>query len=415
MYLLGCCDNLPIRCSVAGKLFRPNYEWSTHMRIVVLGYIIRGPLGGMAWHYLQYVVGLMRLGHDVRFVEDSDDYPACYDPSRHLTDCDPSYGLRFAADVFGRLGMAEVWSYYDAHTQSWLGPDAENAEQFCRSADLLLNLSGVNPLRDWTHVVPIRVFVDTDPLFTQVRNLTDSAARERARQHNVFFTYGENMDGGAAQVPDDGLHWRATRQPIVLDLWPVALPPPAASYTTVMQWQSHRPVERSGAWYGTKSASFQAYIDLPRRTTVPLEIALGGNEAPRSLLRKRGWSLRDPLVVALTPWDYQNYIRGSRGEVTVAKHGYVISRCGWFSDRSAAYLASGRPVVTQETGFSDWLPVGSGLFSFRNPAEALAALAEIEKDYRHHSVHARRLAEEYFDSAGILSRLIEQAIAMSAS
>src|SRR5438270_7727972 len=191
------------------------------MRIVVLGYIVRGPIGGLAWHHLQYVLGLVRLGHDVVFVEDSDDFPSCYDPSRHVVDCDPSYGLRFAADAFERVGLNEKWAYHDAHTDQWYGPARIGAEQFCRSADLVLNVSSVNPLRDFTAEAPIRALVDTDPLFTQVRHLTDEVARKRALDHTVFFTFAENVRLGIANLPDDSIDWQATRQPVVPDLWPV--------------------------------------------------------------------------------------------------------------------------------------------------------------------------------------------------
>jgi hypothetical protein len=383
------------------------------MRIVVLGYIVRGPIGGLAWHHLQYVLGLVRLGHEVRFIEDSDDYPACYDPSRHVVDCDPSYGLRFAADAFGRLGLGDEWAYHDAHTGRWLGAARSSAEAFCRSADVVLNISAVNPLRDWALEVPVRVLVDTDPVFTQVRHLTDDTARKRALEHNAFFTFAENVSCGTAQLPDDGFEWRTTRQPIVLDAWPVTPSPPAAPYTTVMQWQSYRPVEYDGKWYGTKSASFQPYFDLPHRATVPLEIALGGSDAPREMLREKGWSLQNPLDVARTPGSFQDYVRASRGEFAVAKQGYVASNSGWFSERSAGYLASGRPVVTQETGFSEWLPLGCGLFSFREVDEALGALDRIEKDYDRNAIGARKLAEEHFESGEILSRLLREAAAAS--
>ncbi len=184
------------------------------MRIVVLGYVVRGPIGGLAWHHLQYVDGLNRLGHDVRFVEDSDDFAGCYDPSRHVTDADPSFGLRFAADAFGRLGLTEKWSYFDAHSNRWAG--APSAEEFCRSADMVLNVSGVNPLREWTARPSVRVFVDTDPLFTQVHNLPDEAARSRVAGHNVFFSFGENIGKPSSTVPDDGFPRQPTRQPIVL-------------------------------------------------------------------------------------------------------------------------------------------------------------------------------------------------------
>src|SRR5437764_344950 len=209
------------------------------LRIVLLGYIVRGPLGGLAWHHLQYALGLDRLGHEVYFVEDSDDYPSCYDPERGVTDTDPSYGLRFAKDTFEKVGLGGCWAYHDAHTGRWLGPCAGRIVTACASADLLLNLSAVNPLRPWFLEVPVRVLVDTDPVFTQINHLTDPKARDAALKHNVFFSFGETVGSEQGSTPDDGFPWRATRQPIVLDAWPVTPGPPDGKFTTVMQWDSY--------------------------------------------------------------------------------------------------------------------------------------------------------------------------------
>jgi len=379
------------------------------MRIVVLGYIVRGPIGGLAWHHLQYVLGLAQLGHDVRFFEDSDDYPSCYDPSRHVVDTDPTYGLRFAGDTFGRAGLENKWAYHDAHTSQWMGPAANRAEEFSRSADVVLNISGMNPIRDWAADIPVRVFIDTDPVFVQVRNITDDRARKRAATHNSFFTFAENVGNGSARIPSDGFDWKPTRQPVVLDAWNVEPPPASAPYTTVMQWQSYPPLEYDGKWYGMKAASFERYADLPSMTNVRLEIALGGSDAPREALQSKGWRIENPLEVADTSEDFQKYLRASRGEVTVAKHGYVESNSGWFSERSANYLASGRPVIAQDTGYTEWLPTGDGLFSFSDPAEVIEAIDAVERDYSHHSTHARRIAEEYFDSRQVLIRMLDEA------
>src|SRR5439155_10118990 len=166
---------------------------TSRLRIVVLGYIVRGPLGGMVWSNLQYLQGLARLGHDVYFVEDSNDYPSCYDPARDVVDADPSYGLAFAGRTLERIGLHERWTYWDAHTARWLGPCAARAGEICATADLLLNLCGVNPLRPWLEAIPVRAFVDEDPAFTQIRHLTDPAARELAARHTAFFSFGENV------------------------------------------------------------------------------------------------------------------------------------------------------------------------------------------------------------------------------
>jgi hypothetical protein len=376
----------------------------TALRIVVLGYLVRGPLGGLAWHHLQYVLGLARLGHDVHFLEDSDDYPSCYDPRRDVVDADPSYGLRFAAHAFDTLGMPDRWAYYDAHTSRWLGPAASRAPDLCARAELLLNVSGVNPLRPWLAKVRHRVFIDTDPAFTQIRHLIDPAAHALALAHTAFFTFAENI--ADSTVPDDGFPWQPTRQPIVLDAWPVTPGPPDARFATVMQWDSYQARDYAGRRYGMKSDSFAPYIDLPTRAGPRFELALGSPTAPRESLEAKGWLLRDPRPPTRDPWEYQRYIRESKGEWGVAKHGYVVTNSGWFSERSAAWLASGRPVITQDTGFSRWLPTGAGLLPFTTVEEALAAIEELDRHYEHHCHAARQLAATHFDSDKVLADLL---------
>lgn len=379
------------------------------LRIIVLGYIVRCPLGGMAWHYLHYVLGLAELGHEVYYLEDSEDYPCCYDPTRHVTDVDPSYGLGFTAKTFERLGFGERWAFYDAHRSEWRGPCADRAIRLCKDADLLINISGANPLRDWTMKIPARVFVDTDPVFEQIRQLTDPERRCRANDHTAFLTFGHNLATGRSRIPDDGLPWQATRQPIALRAWPLQDPPKEGRFTSVMQWDSYPPREYAGRFYGMKSDSFRAFVDLPGRMGPIFELALGTASAPRDWLREHGWLLRDPLEVTRTPWSYQSYIRSSRAEFSVAKHGYVEGWSGWFSERSAAYLASGRPVVAQDTGFSEWLPVDEGLISFETLEEAAAGVEKVLADYDRHRLAAHRLAAEYFDSRIVLEQLIENA------
>ena len=387
----------------------------SRLRIIVLGYIVRCPLGGMAWHYLQYVLGLARLGHDVYFIEDSDDYPSCYDPTRHVTGVDAGYGLRFAAAAFERVGLGERWAYHDAHTSTWHGPCSAQVAQISRSADLLLNISGSNPLRPWLQEVAVRVFVDTDPAFEQIRQLTVPQRRDLAQQHTAFFSFGENIGQECCTVPDDGLPWQATRQPIVLEQWPTSPGPPGGRFTTVMQWDSYPTREYRGIRYGMKSESFEPYLELPRRVDSVLELALGSCSAPRDLLRQSGWQLRNSLEPTRDLRTYQDYIRESRAEFGIAKHGYVASRSGWFSERSACYLASGRPVAVQDTGFSRFLPTGTGLCCFESPQEAVAAIADVNRDYQRHCRAAREIAEQFFDSDRVLRHLLERALSSAAT
>lgn len=384
---------------------------SEKLRIVVLGYLVRGPIGGMAWHHLQYVLGLKRLGHAVIFVEDSEDYPACYDPTTHEVGVDPSYGVAFADCTFRRLEFDD-WAYFDSHTETWHGPASEHAASACEEADLVLNVSGVNPLRPWLATVPHRVLIDTDPVFTQVKNLSDEATRERSTSHTDFYSFGELIPTSHSTVPDDGFPWQATRQPVVLDCWPVR-DPVGDRYTTVMQWQSYPPVTHEGREFGTKMESFAEVEALPSDLDVQFELALGSASAPRKRLRELGWLLRDPIEAAPDPWGYQEYLSSSRGEFSVAKHAYASTCSGWFSERSACYLASGRPVIVQETGFSDLLPTGQGLHSFLTVEEARASIEAVEGNYLTNCRAAREIAEQCFDSDKVLSQLVQSIYASS--
>lgn len=388
-------------------------EAASGLRIVVLGYLVRGPIGGLVWHHLQYVLGLARLGHEVVFLEDSDDEPCCYDPARDAIGTDARFGLAYVKGLFrafSSAGIADRWAWYDAPARRWLGPFADQATGFCRRADLVLNLSGMNPLREWLAEVPRRVLVDTDPAFTQIRHLTDPQARQRAEAHNRFFSFGENIGREGCAIPQDGFDWQPTRQPVVLDCWTPSPAPQSGALTTVMQWDSYATREWNGVQYGMKSASFMPYVQLPELTGCAFELTLGGGSPPREELLKEGWMLHDPLDLLQTPWAYQRFITGSRGEFSVAKQGYVISRSGWFSERSAAYLASGRPVIIEDTGFSQNLDVGEGLLTFNTPSQAVRAVEELQENYQRHCQAARAIAERSFDARQVISDLLARAL-----
>lgn len=381
---------------------------TSRLRILVLGYLVRGPLGGIAWHYLQYVLGLRHLDHDVFFFEDSDDYPSCYDPARNVTDADPTYGLAFAARMFDRAGVGDRWTYYDAHTGQWIGPAADASLKLCETADVVLNVSGVNPLRPWMMDIPVRVLIDTDPGFTQIRHLKDPIARARASQHTVFLTFGENIGQPGCTIPADGFPWVPTRQPVVMEAWTPGGGSIHHPLTTVMQWDSYRAAEYGGVHYGMKVDSFGPYLDLPARTRETFAVALGASMDIQQRLTGRGWTVLDSRVPTADPWTFQDFVTGSKAEFSVAKHGYVVSRSGWFSERSVAYLASGRPVVVQDTGFTRWLHADGGVLAFTSPEEALAQLEALNGSYDAHCRLAREVALEYFQSEKVLSRVLNE-------
>jgi hypothetical protein len=386
------------------------------LRIVVGGYLVRAPLGGQAWHYLQYIAGLAALGHEILYIEDScffedDEYEWYYDPRVGVSGDDPAYGLDFVRHALARFGVEDRWAFYEASTDRWHGPAAATAVSFCRDADLFVNVSGINPVRPWLAGIPLRLFVDTDPCFTQIRLLTNPINRRHALQHNVFATFGENIPAGLSDLPDDSFDWIPTRQPMMLEAWPVSPGQPDAPLTAVMAWQTYGPVEHDGRAYGVKADSFEPFLDLPRHRAESFELALGGHEAPRDVLARNGWRLLDRGPTSLD--DYQAYLSSSKAEFGIAKAGYVVSDCGWFSERSAGYLASGRPVVVQSTGFEEWLPSGEGVLPFATPDEATAALDDLATHYERHCRAARELVTEYFDHKVVLGCLLERACATS--
>lgn len=378
------------------------------LRVVVGVYVARGPMGGLSWHYLHYAAALADLGHHVTVIEDSGDHEwCCYHPTTGVNDADPGDGLAYAARCYDRLGLGERWSYYDAHTTTWHGPAATAVAAELRLADVFVNVSGATVMRPWLEEIPRRVFIDTDPGFTQVRHLTVPADRTLADAHTDFFTFGECIGRSDCLLQADGFAWKPTRQPLALGWWRARSPVAEQRFTTVMRWDSYYVRRHDGVELGMKSRSFEPYRDLPARTPVPLEIALGG-PAPDDELRARGWRIRDPFKVASDPWAMQDYVAGSMAEFTVAKHGYVSTRSGWFSERSANYLASARPVITQDTGFPSLLPTGSGLLAFANPDEALACIDSVRTRPIEHGAAAREIAEEYFDGRRILDGLLAE-------
>lgn len=378
------------------------------LKILLLGYIVRGPLAGMTWHHIQYLIGLNDLGHDVYFYEDSgDSHYCCYNPQTGNNNEDPTYGLDYFKNLFLRLELNNIWCYHDNHQNNYFGNFRKNFLDEFSDFDILINLSASNPIREWMLKIPNRVLIDTDPVFTQIRNIQNTARKDLTTKHNVHFTFGENINLPNCKIPDDGFNWRATRQPIVLRLWQNSTMAHNQKFTSILQWKSYNSMQYEGVKYGVKSESFHPYMGLPKDTDQNLELALGGPDAPRVELRKNNWEITNPLDISSDPWNYMEYINNSKAEFSVAKEAYVKSYSGWFSERSACYLASGRPVLTQDTGFTEIIETGSGLLSFGSPIEALFGIDEINSNYRKHCKKAKEIAREHFNAKSILKSLIE--------
>lgn len=378
---------------------------TTPLRIIVTGLIAAYPLGGMAWHYLQYVLGLARLGHDVYYWEDSGRAP--YNPVEGGRSGDCTYNVDYLARVMARFELADRWAYSFAEQGPWFGLSDQRRAEVVGSADLLLNISGSLDRPEKYRQVRRLAYVDTDPVFTQLKLARGHAGLcARVPAHDLHFSFGECM---ADFRPATGQRWRPTRQPVVLSEWRPG-GPHRGVYTTVMNWTSYKPETHGGRTYGHKDVEFLRFVELPRQVApAALEVAGAAGrmeQMPRDLLTRAGWRVVDPAAVCPDPDGYRHYLESSKAEWSVAKSGYVQGRSGWFSERSACYLAAGRPVVVQDTGFSAVLPVGEGIVPFTTPEEAVAAIREVEGNYPRHAKAGRAIAAEYFDSDRVLTRLI---------
>jgi len=393
---------------------------TSRLRIIVTGMAAQYPVGGVAWDYLQYVIGLARLGHDVVYHEDTWCWP--YHPLKRTMTDDAGYSAAYLRDFFARYApeLGERWHYLHLHETS-CGMTRSAFDEFARTADLLINVSGACLIPDALSPNCRKLFIDTDPGYNQIILSERPAWSENVERwcagvhaHDRFFTYGEKIGAPDCGVPEGGLTWRKTRMPVVLDLWPLSPERSAAAapWSTVMTWNVFKgPLAYRGVEYFGKPPEFAKIINLPRRLNVRFRVAVGGTEAPFDELAAHGWRTEDGPRLTLTPEDYQNYLAASRGEVSIAKQVYVALRTGWFSTRSACYLAAARPVVVQDTGFAKLLPTGRGLHAFTTADEAAAAIEAVERDYPAETKAAREIAHAYFAADSVLSRLIDDAFA----
>jgi hypothetical protein len=376
-------------------------------RIVVNSYMVRYPLGGMMSWVLQYLVGFHRMGHEVYFVEKSG-YPSdCYDAERDIMTDDCKYGVGVVDELLARFGLDERWCFVDAGGEHH-GLSERQLSRAFEAADLYIDMGTRG---DWTEEAEAsgaRVFVDGEPGYCQIRMEKALAAGQESPRFDHYYSTGRNIGTAKASAPTAGKRWRPIFHPVNVELFENRPPPAGAGYTTVMNWQSHPPLEFEGRVYGQKDLEFEKFVSLPGATNASLELAVSGERVPSGRLLDAGWKLRDSHEVTASYDSFIDYIRSSRGEFSVAKNVFVATRSGWFSDRSAAYLASGRPVVMQDTGFSSHLPCGEGLFAIDSAEEAAEALDQIEADYPRHRAAAREVAAEHLDAPKVLARLLEE-------
>lgn len=366
------------------------------MRVILGGMVAGVPgHGGATWAALQYSLGLRALGHDVLLL---DEVRGPGDPAARAA-C-----LTHVTDAFGLERRAALLT----GGRSAIGLSYDEVLTFAVSADLLVNLAGTVHDPAVLEAVPRRLLVDLDPAFTQLWHA--QGVDVGVATHDRFASVGLRLHADECDVPDGGVRWEPTLPPVVLERWPVVAAEPTEGLTAIANWRSYGTIEHEGVRYGQKAHSVRALIDLPRRLDEPPRFALlidPSETQDIAELHRHGWVLIDAARETATPESYARFVRASEAELGIAKEGYVVSRCGWFSDRSACYLASGRPVVAQRTGWQHVLPEGAGLLGFDDAAEAADAVAAVHAEPSRHAAAARALAEEWLDARKVLPPLLE--------
>ena len=381
-------------------------------KIIVFGILFWYPLAGVTYQFLHYLMGLRRLGYDPYYIEDSARW--IYDPRLNDLSPDASGNIAAVLPALEAHGFSDRWAFRGKYPEGrCYGLSESRIEELYREADAFLNITGAQELRDEHLGCKRRIYVESDPFASQVKvALGNESMIKTLASHDTLFSFGENLGAADCDVPIEKFQWLPTRQPVAIDLWsdlPLAGGP---AYNTITTWHNKgKNIDYAGdTWYWTKDREFEKVLPLPtHRPSVQFELAATVDEPVKKLLRDYGWRQTDSLEISRDIGRYRQYIAASRGEFTVARDQYVRPRTGWFSDRSACYLAAGRPVITQETGFSKFLPSGKGLFAFSNLEDILQAVDSIESDYAGNCRAARDIAAEYFAAEKVIGSLMGRA------
>jgi hypothetical protein len=377
------------------------------MRIIVSGTIGLSGLGGQAWAVLQYLLGLRALGHEVYYLEDCGRSSWVYIWEKEEWTHELDYPAAYVQACLAPFGFGDRWIYRDNYRS--LGLPLPDFLELCGSADLLL-MRAV-PFWTWRNEYERprrRAFIDVDPGFTQITLANgDQGWREGVAKAERRFSFGQRLGAPDCPIPLQDGPWLPTLPPVFLAEWPF-MTGEGAHFTSIMRWQGFREVTHKGVAYGQRDKEFPRFIDLPALTPQKLLIAQMGIK-PEELTRY-GWETVHGEDISRTPAAYRDFIQRSRGEFSVPKNGYVTMRGGWFSDRSVCYLASGRPVLIEDTGLGDWLPVGEGLLTFSDLGSAVATIERVNGDYARHARAARRLAETRFATEKVLPALLDAAM-----
>jgi hypothetical protein len=372
-------------------------------RVILAGIIGRYPVGGVTWCALHYIAGFQALGYEVFYLEDTGE--CGFDPSANCISTDPAYALAYIERHLLLVGLKDAWTYIDFNG-TYHGKSRPQVADICAGADLMVNLSGGCWFSRPEYERLPKIFIDTDPGFTQlaIARAGPGWYQDFFASHQTLFTFGLNVTSPTCNLAATPFRWHPTVQPIALQFWPVVPPPQDAPYTTIMSWKT----DSFPGLSEEKGAHLTSLIDLPSKLPCRVLLAIAG-QPPGELLLRHKWELIDGVQATIDAFAYRDFIQKSRAELGFAKPMYVNTRSGWFSDRTLCYLATGRPALVCDTGIAEYLPCGEGLFVFNDERDILETIDKIEKDYVRHAAKARAIAQDFFVSEKVVCQLLKTA------
>jgi hypothetical protein len=376
-------------------------------RIIVGAYMVRYPLGGMMSWVFQHLAGFKALGNEVYFVEKYGYPNSCFNPLTRSMSNDCSYGIKTVNDLLATIGLEDNWCYVDQEG-NYFGMQKKRIESVFHSADCYIDLGTQNGWEEESSYCQLRILIDGEPGFSQISFFNDDELGRRYSRYDHFFTNGYNIGRAGNPAPTGEVIWKHMYSPVHASLFKVTEPDIKAPFTTVMNWQSHKPISYMGREYGQKDIEFEKFIQLPSLVDANLEVAVSGRNIPLDMLKRYKWNRVDGIEITQSYQSFCSYIEKAKAEFSVCKNVFVALNTGWFSDKSAAFLAAGRPVILQDTGFSEHLPCGTGLFAVTNTDEAKSAIEEIENNWAKHSIAAREIAMNYLDTVIVLKKFMQE-------
>ena len=378
------------------------------LRIIIGGFIGLYPTGGVTWDYIQYPLGLKMMGHEVYYIEDTVQFPKYQQHGKKWDDASDS--VTYLKQTMEHFGMGENWAYRDVASGNCYGLSLSRVHKLCKTADVFINISASTFMRNEYLAIPKRVLIDSDPMFTQIEYFLRSDAREDSPyrmkylidNHNYLFSFGENINKKDCKIPKLQFNWHTTRQPICLSYWTEQISiKRQKALSTVMNWSVNADLVYDNNTWGQKNIEFEKFVSIPKGfPDLNFELTVSNiPEGDKQRIINSGWKVLDPLITITNPKAYKNYIEQSGSEFSVAKETYIKSNSGWFSGRSACYLAAGKPVVAQETGWSKYIPCGKGLFAFNDINSSVDSIKNVVSDAKKHSKAAVEIAKSFFDSS----------------